>query len=211
MAWPFPGLKKRKYRVILVDNPTEFIAGKKGRPQHYKRMRDQELAQLPILELAHPDGAWLLFWATAPRLYRNPPKRPTAKPSRILRPDEIAARWGFDYSSMFAVWIKLKKREGRKGKPLFYFRDSFHMGQGYTSRKNAEYLLLFRVGRPKRLSKAELDLIFASVREHSRKPEEQYDKIEAYAEGPYAELFARGARGRKNWDVWGDEVGKFRD
>jgi N6-adenosine-specific RNA methylase IME4 len=41
-------------------------------------------------------------------------------------------------------------------------------------------------------------------REHSRKPDEQYEIIEACSPGPFLELFARGKR--KNWDSWGNEA-----
>jgi len=37
-------------------------------------------------------------------------------------------------------------------------------------------------------------------REHSRKPDEAYDRIEALCEGPYLEMFARSSR--PGWDTW---------
>jgi N6-adenosine-specific RNA methylase IME4 len=51
------------------------------------------------------------------------------------------------------------------------------------------------------------ELIVAPVREHSRKPDETYQRIEQFCAGPYVELFAR--QRRPNWDSWGDQVGKF--
>ena len=44
----------------------------------------------------------------------------------------------------------------------------------------------------------------APRQEHSRKPDEVYDRIEQLLEGPYVELFAR--RERKGWDSWGNEL-----
>jgi hypothetical protein len=41
-------------------------------------------------------------------------------------------------------------------------------------------------------------------REHSRKPDEQYDLIEACSRGPFLELFARGTR--PGWSYWGDQA-----
>ena len=41
-------------------------------------------------------------------------------------------------------------------------------------------------------------------REHSRKPDEQYDLIEACSPGPYLEMFARGTRDK--WAVWGNQA-----
>jgi N6-adenosine-specific RNA methylase IME4 len=50
-------------------------------------------------------------------------------------------------------------------------------------------------------------LIIAPVREHSRKPDEVYVRIEALTEGPYLDLFAR--QRRPGWCCWGEEVDRF--
>jgi hypothetical protein len=42
-------------------------------------------------------------------------------------------------------------------------------------------------------------------REHSRKPDEQYDLIEACSPGPHLELFARHPRAGWTVTVWGEE------
>ena len=48
-------------------------------------------------------------------------------------------------------------------------------------------------------------LIYSPVREHSRKPDEQYGKIERlYPDMNYLELFAR--RKREGWHSWGNEI-----
>jgi N6-adenosine-specific RNA methylase IME4 len=41
--------------------------------------------------------------------------------------------------------------------------------------------------------------------EHSRKPDEQYARIEALFPGPHLELFARRVGG-VNWSAWGNEL-----
>jgi hypothetical protein len=48
-------------------------------------------------------------------------------------------------------------------------------------------------------------MIESRKREHSRKPDEQYDVIESCSPGPYLELFARYAR--DGWSAWGHESG----
>jgi N6-adenosine-specific RNA methylase IME4 len=48
--------------------------------------------------------------------------------------------------------------------------------------------------------------IQAPVRDHSRKPDEQYARIMALYDGPYLELFAR--QRWPGWDAWGDEAPK---
>jgi len=51
----------------------------------------------------------------------------------------------------------------------------------------------------------ERNFIIAPVREHSRKPDEQYEKIERlYPNARKLELFAR--RRRPGWDVFGNQV-----
>ena len=49
-----------------------------------------------------------------------------------------------------------------------------------------------------------MNLLGTRKREHSRKPDEQYDLIEACSWGPYLELFCRGTR--PGWAVWGNQA-----
>jgi N6-adenosine-specific RNA methylase IME4 len=50
----------------------------------------------------------------------------------------------------------------------------------------------------------QVNVIKTRKREHSRKPDELYDLIEACSPGPFLELFARGQR--VGWKQWGNEV-----
>lgn len=86
--------------------------------------------------------------------------------------------------------------------------DDLHVGLGYTTRKNAEDCLLFRVGKPRRAARDVEEVIIAPLREHSRKPDEAIERIERFCDGPRLELFARQSL-RPGWDMWGNEVGKF--
>ncbi|PVE25405.1 DNA methyltransferase [Microvirga sp. KLBC 81] len=189
MTWIFDPLPRNQFKVIMADPPWKFSAGTKGRPQHYDRMTDNEIARLPVEELAHPDGCWLFLWVTSPKIFHI---------------ERIAETWGFRYSGRAFVWIKTERAEND---PLFVFSDSLHMGQGFTTRKNAEDCLLFRRGSPKRLSASVHEVILSPVRAHSRKPDEAYRRAQQYAEGPYCELFSRESR--EGWATWGNQVGKF--
>ena len=56
---PFVGLPQHHYRAIAIDPPWAFSAGTKGRPQHYGRMSDREIADMPVGDLApgrHTEG-----------------------------------------------------------------------------------------------------------------------------------------------------------
>ena len=104
--------------------------------------------------------------------------------------------WGFKFSGTAFVWAK----QNKTGVGWF-------MSTGYVTRKNAEVCWLGRCGSPQRKSKAVRELIVAPLREHSRKPDEVYHRIEALCDGPYVELFAR-----QQWPGWtcvGDEQNKF--
>lgn len=102
---------------------------------------------------------------------------------------DVAAAWGFQPVSVALVW------------------DKGRMGMGYWTRQEVEICHLFKRGRPKRKSKGVRQLIRAPRREHSRKPDEQYARIEALVDGPYLELFARQAW--PGWSAWGNESDKF--
>ena len=182
---PFHGLKGHRYGVILVDAPLVFktrsAKGEGRSPQHhYGCMTFEELAALPIAGLAAPD-CFLFSWIPLRSVFLAEP---------------LMKAWGFSFSGSGFVWAK----QNPKGPGWF-------MGGGYGTRKNAEICWLGRRGSPRRMSAGVRELIVAPVREHSRKPDETYQRIEQFCAGPYVELFAR--QRRPNWDSWGDQVGKF--
>jgi N6-adenosine-specific RNA methylase IME4 len=140
----------------------------------------EELEKLPVGDWAAPDSV-LLLWATDPLLDKA---------------FELIRAWGFTYKTVGFYWVKLNK-SGR----------GFFTGLGFWTRANPEPCLLATKGRPKRLASDVAKLVVSPRREHSRKPDEIYERIERLAPGPYLELFARTAR--PGWDAWGAEVGLF--
>jgi hypothetical protein len=92
------------------------------------------------------------------------------------------------------VWAKRRRDGGPDGRGVgFYFR-------------NVTELLLFGVKGSMRTLKpgrSQVNMIETRKREHSRKPDEQYELIQSCSPGPYLELFARYPR--PGWTVWGDE------
>lgn len=85
--------------------------------------------------------------------------------------------------------------------------DKGSIGMGYWSRKESETVALLTKGHPRRISKGVRQMIRSKRREHSRKPDEIYSRIEALVAGPYLEMFARQAW--PGWDAWGNEVSKY--
>jgi N6-adenosine-specific RNA methylase IME4 len=181
----FAGLKLGCYRAILADPPWPFrtwSAKGSGRSaiSHYDTMSFDELAALPVAELAASDCA-LFLWAYDPLLHRA---------------FELMAAWDFTFKTRAFTWVKTT-RAGQ----------GFAFGCGYYTRANSEIVLLGTRGRPKVLSHSVSELIVAPRREHSRKPDETRERIEQLVAGPYLELFARDSR--PGWDAWGIETGLF--
>jgi len=194
-----------KFNVILADPPWHFktrsLKGLEGRPQHYPRMSIKEICALPVSNCA-TDDCFLFLWTTGPHLEKA---------------FKVISSWGFKYSGIGFTWIKLNKNvrplklmdiDTEEKHDFFSIKDLF-MGGGYTTRKNAEFCLMAKRGHPKRISKSVFEVIISPRREHSRKPDEIYDRIEAFAKGPYLELFARTER--PGWTAWGDETDKFKE
>ena len=106
---------------------------------------------------------------------------------------EVMQAWGFRYVSNI-IWAKRRKDGGPDGRGVgFYFR-------------NVTEPILFGVkGSMRTLApgRSTVNMIETRKREHSRKPDEQYDLIESCSPGPYLEMFARYAR--PGWSVWGNE------
>ena len=82
----------RKFPVLYLDPPTKFAAGDSDRSteNHYPTMTEEELAKLPVADLATADAV-LFVWTTVPWLRKT------------LR---LIEDWGFDYVSEF-VWDKI--------------------------------------------------------------------------------------------------------
>lgn len=177
--------KSRRFATILADPPWQFVnrTGKMA-PEHrrlsrYSTMTLPEICALPVGEVAAPT-AHLYLWV----------------PNALLPEGiQVMKAWGFHYKSNI-VWHKIRKDGGSDGRGVgFYFRNVTELILFGVRGKNARTL---QPGR------TQVNLIATRKREHSRKPDEQYDVIESCSPGPYLELFSRGVR--KKWAVWGNEA-----
>ena len=174
-----------KFRTILADPPWRFTnrTGKMA-PEHrrlsrYETMTLEDICRLPVSEISEKT-AHLYLWT------------PNALLPDALR---VMEAWGFQYKTNL-VWHKVRKDGGSDGRGVgFYFR-------------NVTELILFGVRGPNARTEAagrrQVNLFSTRKREHSRKPDEQYDLIEQCSVGPYFELFSRGRR--PGWTVWGNEA-----
>ncbi|MES1953893.1 MT-A70 family methyltransferase [Salinisphaera hydrothermalis] len=171
------------FSTVLADPPWRFsnrtgkVAPEHRRLDRYSTMTLGDIKSMQVANVA-AENAHLYLWI----------------PNALL-PDglQVMEAWGFRYVSNI-IWAKRRKDGGPDGRGVgFYFR-------------NVTEILLFGVrGSLRTLSPArsQVNMIETRKREHSRKPDEQYDLIEACSPGAYLELFARHSR--PGWTVWGDE------
>jgi len=176
---------KGKFATVLADPPWRFdnktgkVAPGHKRLNRYETMGFEEIEQLPVGTIT-ANVSHLYLWV----------------PNALLPQGlSVMKAWGFHYKSNI-VWHKVRKDGGPDGRGVgFYFR-------------NVTELLLFGVrGKNARTlapGRRQVNFLATRKREHSRKPDEQYDIIESCSAGPYLELFARGAR--PGWTVWGSQA-----
>jgi N6-adenosine-specific RNA methylase IME4 len=177
--------KGSKYKTILADPPWQFqnrtgkIAPEHRRLSRYGTLDLSEIMSLPVQKIVG-EMAHLYLWV----------------PNALLPEGlKVMEAWGFKYKSNI-VWHKIRKDGGSDGRGVgFYFR-------------NVTELLLFGVvgknARTLDAGRRQVNYLATRKREHSRKPDEQYDLIESCSPGPFCELFARGVR--PGWFCWGNEA-----
>lgn len=170
---------KTKFRTVLADPPWQFqnrtgkMAPEHKRLSRYPTMTLREICDLPV-EAIVADTAHLYLWV----------------PNALLPEGlKVMENWGFSYKSNI-IWYKIRKDGGPDRRGVgFYFR-------------NVTEVLLFGVrgknARTLQRGRTQENIISTQKREHSRKPDEQYDLIEGCSEGPgwNCSPAARGWAGR---------------
>jgi N6-adenosine-specific RNA methylase IME4 len=186
VAENLPGLRGC-FGTILADPPWRFqnrtgkVAPEHQRLRRYETMSLDQICAMPVEQHAK-EQSHLYLWV----------------PNALL-PDgfRVMEAWGFEYKTNI-IWSKIRKDGQPDGRGVgFYFRNV------------TEVLLLgirgrLRTGPPAR---SQVNLIATRKREHSRKPEEVYEVIEACSPGPRLELFARAPRA--GWSQWGNELDSY--
>src|SRR6202045_48957 len=176
---------ERRFATILADPPWQFtnktgkVAPEHRRLSRYRTLTLDEIKALPVANVA-AQRSHLYLWC----------------PNALL-PEGLAVMkaWGFAYKSNI-VWHKVRKDGGPDGRGVgFYFRNVTELILFGVRGKNARTL---KPGR------TQVNFIATRKREHSRKPDEQYELIESCSPGPFLELFSRGIR--RKWAVWGNQA-----
>lgn len=177
-------LRGQKFQTILADPPWQFqnrtgkMAPEHKRLSRYPTLSLEEICDMPVEALAG-DPAHLYLWV----------------PNALLPEGlKVMEHWGFNYKSNL-VWYKVRKDGGPDRRGVgFYFRNVTEVLLFGVRGKNARTLAPGR---------SQENILVTQKREHSRKPDEQYDLIERCSFGNRLELFARGPR--EGWTVWGNQ------
>ncbi len=169
-------LGKDRFATVMADPPWRFTnrTGKMA-PEHkrlsrYPTLTLDEICALPVADHLE-DRAHCYLWV------------PNALLPEGLR---VLSAWGFEYKSNI-IWHKIRKDGGSDGRGVgFYFR-------------NVTEVLLFGVRgknvRTEAAGRRQVNMMQTRKREHSRKPDEQYDLIESCSLGPLSgTVRARRAR-----------------
>ncbi len=174
----------QRFSTVLADPPWRFnnktgkMAPEHKRLSRYSTLSFDEIGELPVGSVVN-ETAHLYLWV------------PNALLAHGL---DTMRHWGFEYKTNL-IWYKVRKDGGPDRRGVgFYFRNVTEVLLFGIRGKNARTLAPGR---------RQENIIVSRKREHSRKPDEQYDLIEACSPGPYLELFARGSQ--EGWHAWGDQ------
>lgn len=181
-------------RGALIDCPWNFDnyspkGEAKNAKAQYPCVSMVELKALPVARIMARNAA-VFSWATSPLLDEQ---------------IECLKAWGCRYVAC-ETWAKGSKNSiGEPGDESW--KAAF--GPGYVRRICAEFVLIGTFGRPEWLAgcRSLRNAFFDAQREHSRKPDCQYERVEASVSGPYCEIFSRS--NRAGWIHFGNETGKF--
>ena len=178
-------LQGQTFGTVLADPPWRFtnrtgkVAPEHQRLSRYSTLSFEAIATLPVADFME-EAAHCYLWT----------------PNALLPQGLVTLEaWGFTYKTNL-IWHKVRKDGGPDGRGVgFYFRNVTEMILFGTRGKNVRTL---PPGR------SQVNFIASRKREHSRKPDEQYDLIENCSWGPYLELFGRGTR--EGWTTWGNQA-----
>jgi N6-adenosine-specific RNA methylase IME4 len=197
-------LPNAQYKLILADPAWGFdtYSGQRRTPtqkkfreaeDHYPTMTIAEMAAIDVASIAAKDSL-LAMWVAG---------------SHCDAALELAAAWGFSFVTDLFYWLKQKLVAADQVDLFTGDIAPPRWSMGYHTRKQIEPCWLFARGKGLPVKAHDVpQAIIAPRSAHSRKPVEQYDRLERlYGDVSRIELFARNTR--KGWVSWGNEVGKF--
>lgn len=206
-------------RTVIIDFPWMYENwSEKGQwksaTNHYECVPTGELCEFP-LDLILADDAVVLMWVTWPLMLAWP---------------RVIGALGLTYAGLAWEWRKFNPKTGKYafgggygtrkniepcllctyGDPQLKVPFSGMIEMDGMMPFETAYWEAVKVGaRSVRdfIDFYPTDEIRAPRRQHSRKPDEQYERAELLFDGPYIELFA--TQERPGWKAWGNQLGKF--
>ena len=178
----------KKFYTVLADPPWQFqnrtgkMAPEHKRLNRYSTMTLDDILALPVASVLQ-EAAHCYLWV----------------PNALLPEGlKVLEAWGFQYKSNI-IWHKVRKDGGPDGRGVgFYFRNTTEIILFGIRGKHARTLAPGR---------SQVNILRTQKREHSRKPDETYELIEACSPGPFLEMFARGSR--PGWTTWGNQADEY--
>ena len=204
-----PRLPAGPFATVVADPPWDYSrkysaggtsgyspvhhsrGGNRGAANHYRTMKQDEIARLPVRDVV-AEEAHLWLWTTG---------------AFMVEAHEVAEAWGFSPKGVIP-WIKVKKNAVQHVLEQRDLRAAVRMGMGLYVRWVSEFVVFAVRGKLPALNHDVMGVVFAERRDHSEKPDELYEIVEAISPGPRLELFARA--NRPGYEVWGREVGTWR-
>lgn len=192
----------QKYKLGLFDSPWKYDNMQQNDPKRggitYPTLSMEELYNLPMGNAFEQDSI-IVSWVTFPKLMDSFYEK--------YNPLSILGNWGYRPVTALFVWVKTNKR----GEVIYDNTNveeytDFYSGLGRYSNSNAEIAIVARRGTGlERIEKNVKQLIFAPIRGHSEKPQEQYNRLaRLYGDIPRIEFFARKQNPPPNgWDATG--------
>lgn len=200
-----------RYRAILADPNWRYrqFADKAhgAAAAQYRTAETSEIARIPVLRWARPEGCLLAMWGTWPKLDQLHP---------------LAAAWGWGDGTWVTgyPWVKIVA-----SKLVDAGQTVPKVGIGWWGQHVSEVLGIFRSAPDVRRTPRPAPRVLLALNSedapdsdlprdrvlyhpsgrHSEKPQAIHEWIEEQVEGPYLELFARSER--PGWTCWGDELG----
>jgi N6-adenosine-specific RNA methylase IME4 len=194
-----------KFQVIVADNPWSFSDSlkmtevKRGADANYDTLSLQDIKDLPINQIADPNGCILASWT----------------PSSMLKEGiEVLEAWGFALKQSF-IWVKNKKEPFKKSNQVMDMNNMLAFGMGRIFRGCHEVCLIGinNTAIYKQIQdRSQRSVCFAENKGHSIKPEILQDRLEKMLPGnniKRIEIFAR--RPREKWTTLGNQVGDRED
>ena len=179
----------KTYSALVIDPPWKYelrVTDKSHRNKiPYSSMSFEEISDLPIAQLAAPDGCVMFLWFTN---------------NHMIEAAKLIEAWGFTHKGIL-TWEKISKKGNTR------------LGVGHWFRNSTEHCAIATKGKVlsfashSAIARKTTNLIKAERREHSRKPDEFYRLVEEVCTDSKLEMFAR--QRRQGWDCLGDQVDMF--